>query len=263
MTKLLGRIVNPVEVSRTKGPDHKFASALHGKNYACSLLAAQLKGSSHLTFNSLREDHTFGITSDPLTHFAAIFSALIHDLDHPGVPNSTLVKENDPMAKKYSNKSVAEQNSVDLAWSVLSDPQFEDLRACIYTNEEEQRRFRSLVVNLVLATDIMDKELGALRKSRWEKAFSGGGSNVNDTPVETEQSKLSSHTDVNRKATIVLEHLIQASDIAHTMQHWHVYRKWNERLFCEMYKMYLDGRSDVDPSIGWYRGEIGFFDFYM
>lgn len=29
-------------------------------------------------------DHTYGITSDPLTQFACVFSALIHDLDHPG-----------------------------------------------------------------------------------------------------------------------------------------------------------------------------------
>ena len=60
-----------------------------------------------------------------------------------------------------------------------------------------------------------------------------------------------------------LEHLIQASDVAHTMQHWHVFRKWNERLFHEMYAMYLAGRLEKDPSIGWYEGEIGFFDFYI
>ena len=65
----------------------------------------------------------------------------------------------------------------------------------------------------------------------------------------------------HRKATIVLEHLIQASDVAHTMQHWHVYIKWNERLFEELYKAYLDGRADTDPSISWYQGEMGFFDF--
>jgi hypothetical protein len=68
---------------------------------------------------------------------------------------------------------------------------------------------------------------------------------------------------VNRKATIVIEHLIQASDIAHTMQHWHVYRKWNERLFEEMYQAYLNGRAEKDPSEFWYQGEIGFFDFYI
>jgi hypothetical protein len=68
---------------------------------------------------------------------------------------------------------------------------------------------------------------------------------------------------VNRKATIVIEHLIQASDIAHTMQHWHIYRKWNERLFEEMYEAYLTGRAEKDPSEFWYQGEIGFFDFYI
>ena len=47
------------------------------------------------------------------------------------------------------------------------------------------------------------------------------------------------------------------------MQHWHVFLKWNERLFQELYKGYLDGRSDTDPSIGWYKGEMGFFDFYL
>ena len=59
-------------------------------------------------------DHTYGITSDPLTCFAVVFSALIHDLDHVGVPNTQLVKENSPVAALYSNKSVAEQNSVDI-----------------------------------------------------------------------------------------------------------------------------------------------------
>ena len=64
-------------------------------------------------------DHTYGITSDPLTQFACVFSALIHDVDHSGVPNSQLIKENSRVAAFYKNKSVAEQNSVDLAWDLL------------------------------------------------------------------------------------------------------------------------------------------------
>ena len=47
------------------------------------------------------------------------------------------------------------------------------------------------------------------------------------------------------------------------MQHWHVYRKWNERLFEEMYAAYKAGRSTTDPSTFWYEGELGFFDFYI
>lgn len=46
-------------------------------------------------------------------------------------------------------------------------------------------------------------------------------------------------------------------------RHWHVYLKWNERLFHECYAVYLSGRSEKDPSEGWYKGEIGFFDFYI
>lgn len=64
-------------------------------------------------------------------------------------------------------------------------------------------------------------------------------------------------------ATIGIEHLIQASDISHTMSPFKVYTKWNERLFVEMYKAYLEGRSEKDPSDFWFKGEIGFFDFYI
>ena len=56
------------------------------------------------------------------------------------------------MAQRFQNKSVAEQNSVELAWETLMLPDFEDLRACIYCNEEEFARFRQIIVNIVLAT---------------------------------------------------------------------------------------------------------------
>jgi len=122
-----------------------------------------------------------------------------------------------------------------------------------YVNENEYFRFRQLIVNIVLATDVMDKELGDARKARWNTAFS---SSVTAEPESTQ-------TAVNRKATIVMEHLIQASDVAHTMQHWHVYRKWNARLFEEMYGAYLEGRAEKNPADFWYEGEKGFLDFYI
>jgi hypothetical protein len=117
--------------------------------------------------------HSYGITSDPPTQFAVVFSAVIHDLDHPGVTNAVLVKEKTPMPKLYKEKSVAEQNSVDLACNLLMKDDYKDLRACIYSSEDElSKRFRQLVVNVVMATDICDKELNALRKVRWATAFS-------------------------------------------------------------------------------------------
>jgi 3'5'-cyclic nucleotide phosphodiesterase len=147
-------------------------------------------------------DHTCGITSDPLTQFAVVLSGLLHDLDHPGVSNGQLIKEDPKLAGRYKDKSVAEQNSVDLAWTVLMSSDYDELRAAIFATESELQRFRSLLVNSIIATDIFDKELGTLRKNRWNKAF------YETTPED------SSHEVKSRKATIVIEHLIQASDVS-------------------------------------------------
>ena len=46
-------------------------------------------------------------------------SALIHNVDHPGVTNAQLVMENASMAQKYANRSVAEHNAVDVACGIL------------------------------------------------------------------------------------------------------------------------------------------------
>jgi hypothetical protein len=190
------------------------------------------------TMESTLHDHTYGITSDPLTQFATVFSALIHDADHAGVSNAQLVKEKAAVALQYRDKSVLEQNSVDLAWHLLMNSDYRQLRSMIYQTDAELRRFRQLVVNSVMATDIVDKELKTLRNLRWDRAFANKG--MDDANM------------TNRKATIVIEHLIQASDVAHTMQHWHIYRKWNERFFMECYQAWKEGRAEKDPSIGWY-----------
>jgi hypothetical protein len=154
------------------------------------------------------------------------------------------------MALEYKGKSVAEQNSVDIAWTILMGRKYSKLRDAICPTKQELLRFRQLVVNIVMATDIVDKDLKQLRDNRWDKAFS-------ESFQEPERDRM------NRKATIVIEHLIQASDVSHTMQHWHIYSKWNEKLFEELYVAFKEGRSDTDPSEFWYKGELAFFDGYI
>jgi hypothetical protein len=231
-----------------------------------------------------------------LTHFAVVFSALIHDTDHRGVSNLQLAKEIPVLGKKYRHKSVAEQNSVDLSWEMLMQPKYCHLQRCIFATKEEYIRFRQLVVNTVLATDIFDSELKALRNMRWDRAFHSdkvhgvfdsdqqsssmrsdpdeseestnvdndvSGNSANPSTMPEESKKQRKQTSTNRRATIVIEHIIQASDVAHTMQHWNVYKRWNEKLFQEMYVAYKMGRSPSDPSVGWYKGELWFFDNYV
>jgi hypothetical protein len=108
-----------------------------------------------------------------------------------------------------------------------------------------------------MATDIMDKDLKELRNTRWDTAFAAVGETNGKDSITSAKS---AH---DRKATIMLEHLIQASDVSHTMQHWTVYHRWNERLCEEIDQAFLDGRSEKDPIEFWYKGKIGFLDFYV
>jgi 3'5'-cyclic nucleotide phosphodiesterase len=248
VTKLLSRIVAPSDVLR---------------DYRDCTNKSDLISTLH--------DHTYGITSDPLTQFACVFSALIHDVDHSGVPNTQLVTENIELAQRYKGKSIAEQNSIDLAWNLLMQDEYKELCHAICHTKSEFKRFRQLLVNTVLATDIMDKELKNIRNVRWANAFEGSEKSVttnrddqNTASVQASSTPQETTLDqVNRKATVVIEHMIQASDISHTMQHWHIYRKWNQLFFLECHEAYAQGRTNVDPSITWYEGELGFYDYYI
>ena len=154
------------------------------------------------------------ISSDPLAVFACSFAALIHDVEHPSVPNFILKAENPSMAAHYKGRCIAEQNSFVLAWELLAEDRFTELRGAIFRNEEEANRFRQLVVNAVMATDLFDPKLCELRTERWGKAFQTEGS---------DRSEESSEQISPAKATVVFDHVIQASDISHTMQHWYVF----------------------------------------
>ena len=64
--------------------------------------------------------------------------------DHPGVSNAVLVAEKDPMAAKYNEKSVAEQNSISISWNILMQPEYQELRDCIFATQDEFLRFRQV-----------------------------------------------------------------------------------------------------------------------
>lgn len=251
--KILNRITSPEDVNYRRNSIHAVASDIH--------------------------ECTYGITSDPLTQLAIMVATLAHDVDHTGmtsfgvcrpllvskqlltltlysfllsgVPNPQRNKEEPELADKYHGRSIAEQNSIDLTWSSLMNPKFQNLQEAIFSSVDEIRRFRQLLVNLIMATDIFEPQQKAARNARWEKAFHTNHS----LGVENSEYR-------TLKASIVIEHIIQAADVSHTMQHWHVYVRWNEKLFQEMYRAYENGRSQKDPSEGWYKGEIWFFDNY-
>ena len=64
-----------------------------------------------------------------------------------------LAKEDERLANLYS-KSIAEQNSMDMSWDILMRPEYKELRSALFCTRAEMMRFRKVVVNIVLATDM-------------------------------------------------------------------------------------------------------------
>ena len=121
----LKRYVSVIGAMYRQNPFHNFEHASHVVMSVNKLLQRVTTPNIDLTtsdnIDSDLHNYTYGITSDAITQFAVVFSALIHDVDHWGVSNAQLEKEGAPMAKKYKMKSIAEQNSVDLAWDLLME----------------------------------------------------------------------------------------------------------------------------------------------
>ena len=189
--------------------DHPFHNFKHASNVATT---------TNKYLQRIKDDTLEMQVFEPLTQFAIIFAALCHDVDHPGVPNSLLVGESNPLAVAYNNRSIAEQNSVDVAWNALMGSEYKVLQSAIFCSQDEMERFRKLVVNCVLATDLFDQDLIDDRLLRWKQAFN---EQWRDESLSVEQQE-------NLRATVVMEHILMASDIGHTIQHWHSYKRWNE-----------------------------------
>ena len=176
---------------------------------------------SHDGFMKALSHHnrTFGINSDPLPQIAMIFAALVHDVDHPGVPNRQLIREFSPLVGAYQGKSMTQQNAVQRGWKLFAQEHFRELRNTICATPGEMKRFRKVFVTAVMAMDLDDAEFNKRRNNRWIQTFQ------NESIMERLNGS-DSHTthyskcELDGMATLVIEVLMQASSLAHAMQKW-------------------------------------------
>lgn len=166
------------------------------------------------TTSSTRQYIT-GMASDPLRQFTVLFAALVHDCGHKGISSGQLTRLNPTLSQKYHHESVAEQHSIEMSWALLVDTEFTDLQKLLFVNESELQRFRQVLVNCLLSTDLSNGKSQARRDKRWESAFH----------TEFENNSLQEEEKMDLKATAIVECLVQASDVSHAMQHWKVYQK--------------------------------------
>ena len=82
----------------------------------------------------------------------AAVAAAIHDFEHPGVNNVFLVEQAMPLARRWNDQSVAENQSLYQAMRLLEeDPEANFIAGWSRSNCKE---LRNLVVSIVLATDM-------------------------------------------------------------------------------------------------------------
>lgn len=66
---------------RNDNPFHNFEHACHVTLSVCKFLSRMKMEEEN------DDDRSYGIASDPLTQFACVMAALLHDTDHQGVPS--------------------------------------------------------------------------------------------------------------------------------------------------------------------------------
>merc|ERR1712134_187932 len=88
-----------------------------------------------------------------LVMLAGLLAAVVHDYEHEGVNNDFMVKTNSEGAILYNDKSPNENHHVAAAWFVLQRPECNFLENLTV---KEYRQLRSLVVDMVLATDMAE-----------------------------------------------------------------------------------------------------------
>ncbi|XP_063970176.1 uncharacterized protein LOC129283067 [Lytechinus pictus] len=104
---------------------------------------------------SISSDSSYGILAGnlPALELMALYTAAaMHDYDHPGRTNAFLVATSASQAILYNDRSVLENHHAAASWSLfLSKPEFNFLSSL---DVAEFKRFRFLVVEFILATDL-------------------------------------------------------------------------------------------------------------
>jgi len=151
-----------------------------------------------------------------MTQFVLVYAAIMHNVNDYGEDNKS--------------------SPIERAWSLLMEPTFKDLRACLFEGQNELDFARRLLI-----------------KSAMAMATRQNGQN----------SQLMESADFDQKASqnamYAIEQLLQVSDVSHALQHFSVFTKWNKLLFKEMHLSYKSGRAK-DPSGTWYENETKLFD---
>ncbi|XP_033149438.1 calcium/calmodulin-dependent 3',5'-cyclic nucleotide phosphodiesterase 1 isoform X5 [Drosophila busckii] len=177
--------------------------------------------------------------------FAALLAALIHDFEHTGTTNNFHVMSGSDTALLYNDRAVLENHHVSATFRLMKD---DDANILSHLSREEYREMRTLMIDMVLATD-MTCHFQQLKTMR----------------------NLLTMQDATIEKSKALSLVLHCSDIAHPSKHWDVHHRWTMLLLEEFFR-----QGDLEKELGLpfsplcdrkstlvAESQIGFIDFIV
>jgi hypothetical protein len=258
----LNKFVAAVSLSYNDAKFHSYSHAIHVTTSMNALLSFALTDdplrSLSLVFSALLHDagHTGEIALRNvllLVHivFGDEFITHPHSLFCTGMSNKILCDTGHHLCEKFQKDvPIAERNSIDIGLSILFRPEYQSLRDAIIPDEIDKIQFGRTLFQCILITDIASPENVNLSIRRFEVSqevshplaadlcpiahyisdiFDGMGL-AEDVAVRYPEELVI--TRIGLKNCARNEHLMLLSDVAHLLQGWENFVKWNFRL-CE------------------------------
>ncbi|KAJ8680495.1 hypothetical protein QAD02_016282 [Eretmocerus hayati] len=142
--------------------------------------------------------------------FATLVAALIHDYEHTGTTNNFHVMSGSETALLYNDRAVLENHHISASFRILREDECNILQNL---SREEYREFRTLVIDMVLATD-MSFHFQQLK-------------NMKNLLSLAEPS-----VDKSKAVSLVLH----CCDISHPAKRWDLHHRWTMQLLEEFFQ---------------------------
>ncbi|XP_012340003.1 calcium/calmodulin-dependent 3',5'-cyclic nucleotide phosphodiesterase 1 isoform X1 [Apis florea] len=151
--------------------------------------------------------------------FATLVAAIIHDYEHTGTTNNFHVMSGSDTALLYNDRAVLENHHISASFRIMREDECNILQNL---SREEFREFRSLVIDMVLATD-MSFHFQQLK-------------NMKNILSLAEPS-----VDKSKAVSLVLH----CCDISHPAKRWDLHHRWTMQLLEEFFR-----QGDKEKALG-------------
>jgi hypothetical protein len=195
----------------------------------------------------------------PWEEFGLLLAAMVHDVEHPGLNNSFLVKTSDSLAVAYNDGSPLENHHISTAFMVMFDrPRHNVLERF---PKDALKKVRALMIRCVLATDmaVSFNEVGKMKNLL--AAVNAAGQEGGIAALLTDQKHIEQ----------VMVMVLKLSDVSHTARAFDTHYKWSVRCVSEFYNQgdlekergmpvlgFMDREVDYLP-----KSQIGFTKFVV